>query len=54
MFVIIKGWDEGVDAEEDTFGRLDPDGHCVAGEGLVAGGEDGGVGGGFEVDFYFG
>ena len=47
-----EGRDEGVDAEEDAFGGLDADGHGVAGEGARA--EDGGVGGGFEVDFYFG
>ena len=48
----VEGGDEGVDAEEDGFGGLDADGHCVAGEGV--GGEDCGVGGGFEVDFDFG
>ena len=48
----VEGGDEGVYAEEDAFGGLDADGHCVAGEGV--GGEDCGVGGGFEVDFDFG
>ena len=48
----VEGGDEGVYAEEDAFGGLDADDHCVAGEG--AGGEDCGVGGGFEVDFDFG
>ena len=52
--LVVEGWDEGVYAEEDAFGRLDADGHCVVGEGLVARGEDFGVGGGFEVDFDFG
>ncbi len=46
-----EGGDEGVDAEEDAFGGLHADGHCVWGEGGGGGGEDGGVGGGFEVDF---
>ena len=48
----VEGGDEGIYAKEDAFGGLDADGHCVAGEG--AGGEDCGVGGGFEVDFDFG
>ena len=48
----VEGGDEGVYAEEDAFGGLDADGHCVAGEGV--GGEDCGVGGGFEIDFDFG
>ena len=46
-----EGGDESVDAQVDGFGGLDTDGHCVGGEGR--GGEDGGVGRGFEVDFYF-
>ena len=47
----VEGRDEGVYSEEDAFGGLDPNGHCVAGEGT--GGENCGVGGGFEVDFDF-
>ena len=48
----VEGGDEGIYAEEDAFGGLDADGHRVAGEGV--GGEDCGVGRGFEVDFDFG
>ena len=48
----VEGGNKGVYAEEDAFGGLDADGHCVTGEGV--GGEDCGVGGGFEVDFDFG
>ena len=47
----LEGGDEGVYAQEDAFGGLDADGHGVAGQGLR--GEDGGVGGVFEVDFDF-
>ena len=46
-----EGGDKGVDAEEDAFGGLNADGHCVTGEGVGA--EDRGVGGGFEIDFDF-
>ena len=48
----VEGGNKGVYAEENAFGGLDADGHCVAGKGI--GGEDCGVGGGFEVDFDFG
>lgn len=49
----VEVWDEGIDGKEDSFVRLDADGHFIGRHVVViVGGEDVGVGCGVEIYGY--